>query len=73
MLPEVGVGVHELPEGLGEALGSNLLDVHGKHDQVEVSLDVVHDLEKYLFLSFSQDRKIGKKNVSVLFLIFFLF
>ena len=73
MLPEVGVGVHELPEGLGEALGSNLLDVHGKHDQVEVSLDVVHDLEKYLFLSFSQDRKIGEKIFWVLFLIIFLF
>ena len=73
MLPEVGVGVHELPEGLGEALGSNLLDVHGKHDQVEVSLDVVHDLEKYSFLSFSQDRKIGEKNFWVLFLIIFLF
>ena len=38
------VVVHELLEGLGEALGSELADVHGEDDEVEVPLDVVHDL-----------------------------
>merc|ERR1719300_1026389 len=38
------VVVHKLLEGLGEALGSELADVHGEDDEVEVPLDVVHDL-----------------------------
>merc|ERR1719419_1544131 len=38
------VVVHELLEGLGEALGAELADVHGEDDEVEVPLDVVHDL-----------------------------
>merc|ERR1719516_366193 len=38
------VVVHELLEGLGEALGSELADVHGEDDEVEVPLDVVHNL-----------------------------
>merc|ERR1719348_1759783 len=38
------VVIHVLLEGLGEALGSELTDVHGEDDEVEVSLDVVHDL-----------------------------
>merc|ERR1712107_874215 len=43
-VPEGGVSLHELLEGLGESLGSNLSHVHGEHNQVEVSLNVVHDL-----------------------------
>ena len=39
-----GVVIHVLLEGLGEALGSELADVHGEDDEVEVPLDVVHDL-----------------------------
>ena len=38
------VVIHVLLEGLGEALGSELADVHGEDDEVEVPLDVVHDL-----------------------------
>merc|ERR1719278_1428195 len=38
------VVVHVLLEGLGEALGSELADVHGKDNEVEVRLNVVHDL-----------------------------
>merc|ERR1719391_956986 len=38
------VVIHVLLEGLGEALGAELADVHGKDDEVEVPLDVVHDL-----------------------------
>ena len=38
------VVIHELLEGLGEALGSEFTDVHGEDDEVEVPLDVVHDL-----------------------------
>ena len=43
-VPELGVSVHELHEGLGEALGPDLPHVHREHDQVEVPLNVVHDL-----------------------------
>merc|ERR1719300_724905 len=38
------VVIHVLLEGLGEALGAELADVHGEDDEVEVPLDVVHDL-----------------------------
>merc|ERR1719391_587169 len=38
------VVIHVLLEGLGEALGAKLADVHGEDDEVEVPLDVVHDL-----------------------------
>ena len=38
------VVIHVLLEGLGEALGAKLTDVHGEDDEVEVPLDVVHDL-----------------------------
>merc|ERR1719381_184094 len=38
------VVIHVLLEGLGEALGSELADVHGEDDEVEVPLNVVHDL-----------------------------
>ena len=41
---ETRVLVHELLEGLGESLGTNFTDVHGKDNEVEVALDVVHDL-----------------------------
>jgi len=41
---ETRVFIHVLLEGLRESLGSNLTDVHSKHDEVEVTLDVVHDL-----------------------------
>ena len=42
--PEVLVSVHPLLEGLREELGPGLPDVHGEDDEVEVPLDVVHDL-----------------------------
>ena len=42
--PQARVGLHVLLEGLGEALGSQLPDVHGEDDEVEVTLNVVHDL-----------------------------
>ena len=38
------VVIHVLLEGLGEALGAKLADVHGKDNEVEVPLNVVHDL-----------------------------
>merc|ERR1712198_193049 len=41
---QASVRLHELDEGLGEALGSDLTHVHREHDQVEVSFDIVHDL-----------------------------
>merc|ERR1719228_2195061 len=41
---ETRVLIHELLEGLGESLGSNLTDIHGEHNEVEVSLNVAHDL-----------------------------
>ena len=40
----LGVGIHESLEGLGESLDSHLTHIHGEHDQVEVSLNVAHDL-----------------------------
>ena len=36
--------VHPFLEGLREELGPGLPDVHGEDDEVEVPLDVVHDL-----------------------------
>merc|ERR1719474_2581461 len=41
---QASVRLHELDEGLGETLGSDLTHVHREHDQVEVSFDIVHDL-----------------------------
>ena len=38
------MGVHVLEEALGEALGSNLSDEHGEDNQIEVTLNVVHNL-----------------------------
>ena len=44
IIPELVVRVHPLLECLGEELGPRLPDVHGEDDEVEVPLDVVHDL-----------------------------
>ena len=38
------VGIHELLEGLVESLVSNITNIHGEHNEVEVSLNVAHDL-----------------------------
>merc|ERR1740128_114249 len=41
---QLGVGIHEGLEGLGESLDPDLTNIHGEHDQVEVSLNVAHNL-----------------------------
>merc|ERR1712142_568804 len=41
---QVTVSVHVLEEALREALGSELADEHGEDNQIEVTLDIVHNL-----------------------------
>ena len=41
---QVTVSVHVLEEALGEALGSDLANEHGEDNEVEVTLNVVHNL-----------------------------
>ena len=38
------MSIHVLKEALGESLGSNLSDEHGEHNEVKISLNVVHNL-----------------------------